>query len=53
MIPYIITTEFQAPWNIGPTKAWRECIEKGTIVEIATKYYECGKGISWGKYILD
>ena len=46
------TAAFEAPWNIGPTRAWKECIENHKIVEIATKDYEGGKGISWGKYIV-
>lgn len=46
------TEEFQAPWTIGPTKAWKECIENHEIIEMCTKDYEGGKGLSWGKYVI-
>lgn len=46
------TPAFVAPWTIGPTKAWRECIENHEIMEMGSKDYEEGKGLSWGKYIL-
>lgn len=43
---------FQAPFNIGPTKAWKESIEEGIIKEIFHVDYFAGRGMAWGTYII-
>ena len=47
------TKEFECSWNIGPTKAWKECVANNKIEQITAKDYSGGKGISWGKYIIN
>lgn len=42
----------KAPWNIGPTRTWTEHLQQNKIVELDSKYYWYGRGMSWGKYIL-
>jgi len=40
-------------WNLGPTKAWIKGIAKGLIIESNKIDYYPGRGMSWGKYILN
>ena len=35
-------------WNEGPNKAWSENIERGHLVEIGSRDYLPGRGMSWG-----
>jgi predicted O-methyltransferase YrrM len=39
-------------WNIGPTRAWTEYLEKNKILELGRVHYGFGRGMCWGKYIM-
>ena len=39
-------------WNVGPTKAWMELLEKNKIIELNRTDYSEGKGMCYGKYIM-
>lgn len=39
-------------WNIGPTQAWIEYLNKNMLIEIGKKDYGNGRGMSWGKYVF-
>jgi predicted O-methyltransferase YrrM len=41
-----------ARWNIGPTRAWTEYLEKNKILELGRVHYGFGRGMCWGKYIM-
>lgn len=38
--------------TIGPTRAWVEQLDAGTITEIHKVDYQGGRGMSWGKYVF-
>jgi predicted O-methyltransferase YrrM len=46
----IFTPKFVQAWNIGPTQTWREHVNYGQVSQLATKDYDNGRGMSWGKY---
>jgi predicted O-methyltransferase YrrM len=39
-------------WNVGPTKAWMELLEKNKIIELNRTDYSDGKGMCYGKYVM-
>lgn len=39
-------------WNVGPTKAWMELLEKNKIIELNRANYSDGKGMCYGKYVM-
>ena len=39
-------------WNIGPNRAWKECIESNIIKEIGSHDWPPLHGLSWGYYNL-
>lgn len=39
-----------AIWTVGPTKAWREALTAGTVIETSHIDFGPGRGISWGHY---
>jgi predicted O-methyltransferase YrrM len=39
-----------APWTIGPTRAWKNFVNQGKLIEMATREYSPGRGMCWGKY---
>jgi predicted O-methyltransferase YrrM len=41
-----------APYTIGPTRAWNECISKNIIQEDNYYFFTHGRGMSIGKYIF-
>lgn len=41
-----------AGYTIGPTRAWKELIQKGVIQETEYVFYEHGRGQAVGKYML-
>lgn len=43
----------EASWTAGPTQVWTEYINQNKIIEIDHKDYCPGRGMSWGKYVLD
>ena len=47
----ISTPGWEEGWNIGPNKAWNECLNQKLIIELNRKDYWSGRGMSWGKYI--
>lgn len=50
----IIKTEtWIKTWNVGPNRAWKECLELGLIREIGHKDCTKGRGYSWGYYDFD
>ena len=49
----VTSDEYHQSWTIGPTKAWKEFKNKGLLTEHNSKTYEKGRGMSWGKYIIN
>ena len=45
--------DWEQNWNIGPTKAWIENLQKNKIIELNRKDYQNGRGMSLGKYIFN
>ena len=45
--------QLQASWNHGPTRSWNEHVKSQKIIEIVSKDYCYGRGMSWGKYNKD
>jgi len=47
---------WEADWTIGPTKAWKEYISDGKIIELGRNEYNKepgkGRGMVWGKFIF-
>lgn len=42
--------QWVASWNVGPTRAWKEFVDQGKIIELGKKDYTHGRGMCWGKY---
>ena len=40
---------WEANYNIGPSKVWKEYLARNEIIEIESKNYHFGRGMSWGK----
>ena len=40
------------PYTVGPTKAWKEAVEKGQIKTDGQEDYGHGRGMIWGKYLF-
>jgi predicted O-methyltransferase YrrM len=55
-IVIIDDTMYNSTWeqhyNIGPTKAWLECIKQNIITKINQYDFEPGRGLSYGKYVI-
>jgi predicted O-methyltransferase YrrM len=55
-IVIIDDTIFVKGWEqahtIGPTQTWYEHLQEKTIVNLESKNYSPGRGMSWGKYIM-
>jgi predicted O-methyltransferase YrrM len=49
----IFTKGWEAGYTIGPTRIWKEQVEQNNIVELNRKEYCKGRGMSWGKYIIN
>lgn len=49
----IFTKELEQFWNIGPTKSWSENVQQNKIIEINKKEYTYGRGMAWGKYVIN
>lgn len=39
-------------WNVGPSIVWNEYLQENKIIQIDSKDYHIGRGMSWGKYIF-
>ncbi len=39
-------------YTIGPTQTWSEHLQEKTIVNLESKNYSPGRGMSWGKYTM-
>jgi hypothetical protein len=42
--------DWEEEWTVGPTRTWIENKNNGNILELTTKDYRPGHGMSWGKY---
>lgn len=40
-------------WNTGPNRAWQEEKDYGNVIEDGHNDYTQGRGMSWGRYILE
>lgn len=49
----IFTPALSHPHNVGPTRTWMEHLQENRIVELGKKDYWYGRGMAWGKYILN
>jgi len=47
----IFTPKWHKKYTIGPTKTWKEHIVENKIIQLDSKDYRKGHGMSWGKYI--
>ena len=48
----IFTPEWEKSYNKGPTQIWKEYMQSKKIIQINTKDYQKGRGMSWGKYLF-
>jgi len=48
----IFTKGWEQGWTIGPSRTWTEHLRQNKIVQLNSKDYSHGRGMSWGKYIL-
>jgi len=48
----IWTLGWHEHYTEGPTKAWSEEVAAGHIVQLGTRDYQKGRGISWGRYVV-
>jgi predicted O-methyltransferase YrrM len=46
----IFTKSWEQGWTIGPTRTWMEHLQQHKIIELHSKEYCNGRGMSWGKY---
>ena len=49
----IFTNGWEESCTIGPTRTWKENLEENKIIELGRKDYCKGRGMSWGKFIID
>jgi predicted O-methyltransferase YrrM len=47
----IFKPEWVQEYTVGPTKTWLENLNEKNIIEIERKEYQCGRGMTWGKYL--
>lgn len=40
---------WEADYTLGPSKVWKEYLERNEIIQIESKNYYMGRGMSWGK----
>ena len=48
----IFTRGWEQEYTIGPTQTWTEHLLENTIIELESKDYCFGRGMSWGKYTM-
>jgi predicted O-methyltransferase YrrM len=48
----VFKKEWEQHYTIGPTRTWTEHLQQQKIVELQSKDYSTGRGMSWGKYIM-
>jgi len=48
----LFTPGWEPEYTIGPSRTWKEHLQENKVVELNTKEYYHGTGMSWGKYIL-
>jgi len=46
----IFRPDWVQEYTIGPTKTWLENLKENKIIEINRIEYQCGRGMTWGKY---
>jgi len=49
----IFTYGWEETYTIGPTRTWKENLEENKIIELSRKDYCKGRGMCWGKYIMN
>ena len=47
----IYTAGWAGNWNVGPTRAWLECLKGRSIEQVGSADYTPGRGMSWGRYV--
>ena len=48
----IFTQGWEQGYTIGPTRTWTENLQQNKIVQLNSRDYWVGRGMSWGKYII-
>lgn len=48
----MFTRGWEQEYTIGPTQTWTEHLLENTIIELESKDYCFGRGMSWGKYTM-
>lgn len=46
----VFTPGWEQPYTVGPTAAWLDAVEAGTVVELGRRDYAVGRGMVWGRY---
>ncbi len=46
----IFTPAWEQHYTIGPTKAWTEAVQAGSVTEAGREEYALGRGMVWGRY---
>ncbi len=49
----IFKQDWVAEYTIGPTRTWTEHLQENKTIQLNTKDYSHGHGMSWGKYIIN
>lgn len=49
----MFTNGWEQGWTIGPTRTWTEHLQQNKIVELNRKDYCYGRGMTWGKYLIN
>ena len=49
----VFTPGWECGWTIGPTRTWMEHLEQNKIIELNRTDYSHGRGMSWGKYMME
>ena len=49
----LFTIGWECEWTIGPTRTWSEHLQQNKIIELHRIDYSHGRGMSWGKYVME
>ena len=49
----IFTPGWERIWTIGPTRTWTEHLQQNKIIELNRSDYSEGRGMTWGKYVME
>jgi len=47
----VFNKQWELSWNIGPTSVWRKFVSDKKVVQLYSKDYSPGRGMSYGNYI--